>query len=198
VAAYSLPWAIGAVALRRWLSGRRGARLVFVNAVLRAAALGLIACLALASLLDPVGSAVPPLAPPATPPAAAPPLVTPSGPGAWAGLAAFFAGAVIWGPWTSLSMAVFQDACPPAALAQVIAARSSLLILASPLGTALGGPIVAALGARGTLLASALATIALGLLTAAVLARARTRTAAARQPRTTRKPRTIRKPDTGG
>jgi hypothetical protein len=93
----------------------------------------------------------------------------------WAGLAAFCAGAVIWGPWTSLSMAVFQDASPPAALAQVIAARSSLLILASPLGTALGGPIVAALGARGTLLASALATIALGLATVAVLARARTR-----------------------
>jgi len=28
----------------------------------------------------------------------------------WAGLASFFAGAVIWGPWTSLSMGVFQDA----------------------------------------------------------------------------------------
>lgn len=93
----------------------------------------------------------------------------------WAGLAAFCAGALIWGPWTSLSMAVFQDASPPAALAQVIAARSSLLILASPLGTALGGPIVAALGARGTLLVSALATIALGLVTFAVLARARGR-----------------------
>jgi MFS family permease len=87
----------------------------------------------------------------------------------WAGLAAFFAGAVIWGPWMSLSMAVLQDASPPGALAQVIAARSSLLILAAPLGTALGGPIVAALGARGTLLASAVATIVLGLVAAAVL-----------------------------
>jgi hypothetical protein len=87
----------------------------------------------------------------------------------WAGLAAFFAGAVIWGPWMSLSMAVLQDASPPGALAQVIAARSSLLILASPLGTALGGPIVAALGARGTLLASGTATIVLGLITTAVL-----------------------------
>jgi hypothetical protein len=96
----------------------------------------------------------------------------------WAGLAAFFAGAVIWGPWLSLSMAVLQDASPPGALAQVIAARSSLLILASPLGTALGGPIVAALGARGTLLASAVTTIALGLITTAVLARARARKAA--------------------
>ena len=55
VAAYSLPGAVGAVALRRWLSGRRGARLVFVNAVLRAAALGLIGCLALAGRLDPAG-----------------------------------------------------------------------------------------------------------------------------------------------
>jgi DHA3 family macrolide efflux protein-like MFS transporter len=374
VAAYSLPGAVGAVALRRWLIGRRGARLVFVNAVLRAAALGLIGCLALAGRLDPAGyvallgvssllsawgmagkytliadllpagervagntvfgladqlslmigpalagvvtaltgpavvialdaaswvvlavsyariaplatrlaapaapapAAPAPAAPaPAAPVPAAPApaarVATPSGPGAWAmirsspvlpgllalsfvfyllygpvevalpvhvaddlhgsaallgafwavfgvgavtgelaapflrrwpvwptmtgivfgwglalvplglrtplwvGLAAFFAGAVIWGPWTSLSMAVFQDACPPGALAQVIAARSSLLILAAPLGTALGGPIVAALGARGTLLASALATIALGLATAAALARART------------------------
>jgi len=98
-------------------------------------------------------------------------LVTPL----WLALAAFFAGAVIWGPWMSLSMGVLQDASPPAALAQVIAARSSLLILAAPLGTALGGPIVAALGARGTLLASALATVALALITAAILAASRHR-----------------------
>ena len=98
-------------------------------------------------------------------------LVTPL----WVALAAFFAGAVIWGPWMSLSMAVLQDASPPAALAQVIAARSSLLIIAAPVGTALGGPIVAALGARGTLLASALATVALGVVTAAFLAASRHR-----------------------
>jgi|HubBroStandDraft_4_1064222.scaffolds.fasta_scaffold80504_3 hypothetical protein len=53
--------------------------------------------------------------------------------------------------------------------------RSALLILASPLGAAL----VAALGARGTLLASALGTIGLGLITAAVLAAARRRAPAA-------------------
>jgi hypothetical protein len=88
----------------------------------------------------------------------------------WAGLAAFFAGGVIFGPWMSLSIGVFQDASPPGTLAQVLAARSSLLILAAPIGIALGGPLVAALGARGTLLASALATIALGLITVAVLA----------------------------
>jgi hypothetical protein len=371
VAAYSLPGAIGAVVLRRWLRGRGGARLVSVDAVLRAAALGLIGCLALAHLLDPglyvallgvssllaawglagkytmiadllpaeqrvagnsvfgladqlslmigpalagvitaltgpalvitldaaswvvlalsyarVAPLLPPPAPPqpATAPAPAPPQSAPAAaaarpeparapaPGAWAlirsspvlpgllvlsfvfyllygpvevalpvhvagdlhgsaallgifwaafgvgavigelsapflrwpvwptmtaivlgwglalvplgvptplwvGPAAFFAGAVIWGPWTSLSMAVFQDATPAGALAPVLAARSSLLIVASPLGTALGGPLVAALGARGTLLASALATIALGLITTAVLVRSRPRPA---------------------
>jgi MFS transporter, DHA3 family, macrolide efflux protein len=102
-------------------------------------------------------------------------LVTPL----WAALAAFFTGAVIWGPWMSLSMGVLQDASPPAALAQVIAARGSLLIIAAPVGTALGGPIVAALGARGTLLASALATVALGLISAAILAARRCRDAPA-------------------
>jgi MFS family permease len=367
VAAYSLPGAVGAVALRRWLRGRGGARLVFVNAVLRALALGLIGGLAVAGALDPVGyvallgvssllsawgvagkytliadllpaehriagnslfgladqlslmigpalagvvtalagpavviaadavswvvlavsyarvaplaarlavtpsPAVPgPSAPPAPPVASAPvdaggwavirsspvlpglmamsfvfyllygpievalpvhvasdlhgsaallgtfwavfgvgavigelsapflrrwpvwPIMTgivigwglaivPLGLSTplWAGLAAFFGGAVIWGPWMSLSMAVLQDASPPGALAQVIAARSSLLILAAPLGTALGGPIVAALGARGTLLASAIATIVLGLVATAVLLLRRARHLAA-------------------
>jgi MFS family permease len=100
----------------------------------------------------------------------------------WVALTAFFAAAVIWGPWMSLSMAVLQDASPPAALAQVIAARSSLLIIAAPIGTAFGGPIVAALGARGTLLGSALATIGLGLITTTVLLTRRARKAAAGLP----------------
>src|SRR5580693_2563725 len=55
VAAYSLPGAAGAVVLRRWLRGRGGAGLVLVNAVMRAAALGLVGCLAIAHLLDPAG-----------------------------------------------------------------------------------------------------------------------------------------------
>jgi MFS transporter, DHA3 family, macrolide efflux protein len=84
-------------------------------------------------------------------------------------LGAFFAGALIWGPWTSLSMAVFQEAAPPETLAQVLAARGSLLILASPLGTAIGGPLVAAIGARGTLLVSALGTVAIGVVAGTVI-----------------------------
>lgn len=348
VAAYSLPGAAGAVVLRRWLGVRSGARLAFVNAVLRAVTLGLVGCLAIAGLLDPAGyvallgvssilsawgiagkyTLIAELLPaehrvagntvfgladqlslmigpalagvltavagpavviaadaaswallaasyarvvPRVRATAAPEAREPAGPGAWAvirsnavlpgllamsfvfyllygpvevalpvhvaadlhgsaallgtfwavfgvgavigelsapflrrwplwptmtwivlgwglaliplglrtplwaALTAFFAGAVIWGPWMSLSMGVLQDASPPAALAQVIAARSSLLIVAAPLGTALGGPLVTALGARGTLLASALATVALGLVTVAVLAAGRRR-----------------------
>jgi DHA3 family macrolide efflux protein-like MFS transporter len=41
VAAYTLPGAIGAITLRRWLRGRHGTGLVIVNAVLRGTALGL-------------------------------------------------------------------------------------------------------------------------------------------------------------
>jgi hypothetical protein len=50
---------------------------------------------------------------------------------------------------------------------------------AAPLGTALGGPVVAALGARGTLLTSAVATIVLGLVATAVLVLRRARHLAA-------------------
>jgi hypothetical protein len=87
----------------------------------------------------------------------------------WGALGGFCVAAVIWGPWTSLSMAVFQEATPPQVLAQVLAARSSLLILATPVGTALGGPLISAVGARGTLLLCAVATIVIGLITAAIL-----------------------------
>ena len=86
----------------------------------------------------------------------------------WAALIAFFAAAVIWGPWTSLSMAVFQDASPPSELTSLLAVRGSLLVIAAPLG----GPLVAALGARGTLLTSATATVAIGVA-AVVRGRAR-------------------------
>jgi hypothetical protein len=91
-----------------------------------------------------------------------------------AGLAALFAGGMIFGPWVSLSMATFQDAVPPAALSQLLATRSSLLIIAAPLGTALGGPLVAMLGGSGTLLASGLATVTLAviLIAAALVTRA--------------------------
>ena len=54
VAAYALPATVGAAALARLVRGFRGVRLVAVDATLRAVALGVIAVLAVAGLLDPV------------------------------------------------------------------------------------------------------------------------------------------------
>jgi MFS transporter, DHA3 family, macrolide efflux protein len=98
--------------------------------------------------------------------------LAPLGLGAPLGLsfACFAVGGIIYAPYTSLSMAVFQDASPAGTLAPVLAARAVLVIVSAPIGTALGGPLVAALGARGTLLASALATIGLAVLAAAAVA----------------------------
>jgi hypothetical protein len=88
-------------------------------------------------------------------------------------LVAFAAGGLIYAPYNSLAVTVFQDATPPGRLAAVLAARSAVLIVAAPLGTALGGPLVTALGAQDTLLASSLATVALAVLAMAGSARRR-------------------------
>jgi hypothetical protein len=93
-------------------------------------------------------------------------------------LVAFAIGGVIYAPYNSIAMAVFQDRVPAGSLARLLAARSGLMIVASPLGTALGGPMVAAFGARGTLLASALTTLALGILAASFKVAGRSRSPA--------------------
>ena len=56
------------------------------------------------------------------------------------------------------------------ALSRVLAARTALTTPSTALGTLLGGPAVTALGGRPTLLLSALLTIALGVVVAAVSA----------------------------
>jgi MFS transporter, DHA3 family, macrolide efflux protein len=98
--------------------------------------------------------------------------LTPLGLGAPLGISfgCFAVGGVIYAPYTSISIAVFQDASPAGTLAPVLASRAALVVVSTPLGIALGGPLVAALGARGTLLASALATMALAAVALAVLA----------------------------
>jgi hypothetical protein len=50
----------------------------------------------------------------------------------------------------------------------VLAARSAALTIASPLGTAIGGPIVAGLGAGWTLTASGAATVGLAAAAAPI------------------------------
>jgi MFS transporter, DHA3 family, macrolide efflux protein len=87
--------------------------------------------------------------------------------------ASFALAGAIWAPYMATSMALFQRTTPPADLPQVLAANGVVLVLAVPLGTMLGGPLVAGLGARRTLLVCAAATILLGLLAALLVTRRR-------------------------
>jgi predicted MFS family arabinose efflux permease len=81
-------------------------------------------------------------------------------------LTCFALGGLIYGPFIPITYALFQSTTTTANLPSVLAARSAVLIIAFPLGTAIGGPIVASLGAGTTLTASGIATILLAITTA--------------------------------
>jgi MFS transporter, DHA3 family, macrolide efflux protein len=85
-------------------------------------------------------------------------------------LGSFALAGLVWAPFTSTSMALFQRTTPTDRLGQVLAANGTVLVVAVPLGTVLGGPLVTAMGARETLLASAVATVVLGACAAGLLA----------------------------
>jgi predicted MFS family arabinose efflux permease len=61
-----------------------------------------------------------------------------------------FAG-VVYGPYSALSFTVLQDRTPADALTTVLAARSAVLLTASPLGAASGGVLVDRIGAPAVL-----------------------------------------------
>ncbi|MHC3393202.1 MFS transporter [Streptomyces lavendulocolor] len=77
---------------------------------------------------------------------------------------------LLWPPYSSLSTTLFQRSAPSAVLPQALAASSAVRVLSVPLGTALAGPLVAALGPVGTLRLSGAAIALLGLTAAAALA----------------------------
>ena len=81
----------------------------------------------------------------------------------WVTLGCFAAGGAIYGPFVALSVTLMQTTAPPRHLAAMLAARSAVLLTASPLGTALGGPLTTALGPGATLGVSGLATVVLGV-----------------------------------
>jgi predicted MFS family arabinose efflux permease len=70
---------------------------------------------------------------------------------------------VIYGPFIPITYAQFQSATTPANLPAVLAARSAIVLVSTPLGTAIGGPLVGALGAAGTLAASGALTVLLAV-----------------------------------
>ncbi|MFI7425491.1 MFS transporter [Micromonospora sp. NPDC049836] len=81
-------------------------------------------------------------------------------------LPAFALAGLIWAPYPSTSMALFQRSATPVELPRALAANGAVTVLAVPLGTLVGGPLTAGLGARRTLLLCAAATIALGVVAA--------------------------------
>lgn len=85
----------------------------------------------------------------------------------------FALGGVIYGPFTALSYTLFQERTPEAWLTTVLAARVAALLTAAPVGTALGGPLVAATAPDQVLAASGVATVALAAAGAAVRFRGR-------------------------
>ncbi|MGH7757897.1 MAG: MFS transporter, partial [Candidatus Dormibacteria bacterium] len=85
------------------------------------------------------------------------------------GFVALGFGGLVYGPFLPLKRTIIQRASPPSALASLAAASALLTVPASPVGTALGGPLVAAIGAPATLLTSGLATVAAAVVGALVL-----------------------------
>jgi MFS family permease len=76
-------------------------------------------------------------------------------------VACFALGGLIYGPFIPVTYAQFQSATTTANLPAVLAARSALVMGATPLGTAIGGLLVGGFGAPDTLAASGVATVAL-------------------------------------
>jgi predicted MFS family arabinose efflux permease len=85
------------------------------------------------------------------------------------GFAALAVGGLVYGPFLPLKQTIIQRRSPPGSLTALAAASGILTVPAAPIGTALGGPLVAAIGPASTLLASGLATVAAAAVTAAVL-----------------------------
>jgi MFS family permease len=81
---------------------------------------------------------------------------------------AFAVGGLIYGPFIPLTYALFQSATAAESLPAVLAARSAVVMVATPLGTALGGPLVGGLGAQWTLAGSGLATLLLAAAASAL------------------------------
>jgi predicted MFS family arabinose efflux permease len=89
-------------------------------------------------------------------------------------VACFTLGGAIYGPFVALSVTLMQAKSPPQYLAAMLAARSAVLLTASPLGTALGGPLTSTFGPRATLGGSGAATVLLGAIAGVLLLARRT------------------------
>lgn len=78
-------------------------------------------------------------------------------------LVSFGLGGLVWAPFPSTSMTLLQRATDEQNRPHVLAANATLGILAIPLGTLVGGPLVSVIGAQETMTVSAVLTIFLGV-----------------------------------
>lgn len=78
-------------------------------------------------------------------------------------LVAFGFGGLLYGPFTAASVTAIQASTPAAEVGPVISIWAAVTIGALPLGTAVGGPVVAGLGTRGTFALCAALTLVLGV-----------------------------------
>ena len=76
----------------------------------------------------------------------------------------FAFGGIIYGPFVPLTYTLLQASTSTGNLPRVLATRSAVIMTAFPLGTAIGGPLVAALGAKQTLTTCGAATILLAAI----------------------------------
>jgi len=81
-----------------------------------------------------------------------------------AAIAGLGLGGLIYAPYGPVSITLLQQQAPFDELASLSAFRSSVLVLASPLGAGLGGLLVAKLGSVGTIWLSGLTTVGLAAL----------------------------------
>jgi predicted MFS family arabinose efflux permease len=82
----------------------------------------------------------------------------------------FGVGGLIYGPYVPLTYQLMQARVAPHEQATVLATRGAIMTVAAPVGTVLGGPLTAALGAGRTLALSGLATVAAAVVIAALSA----------------------------
>ncbi|MEU9394642.1 MFS transporter [Streptomyces sp. NPDC048324] len=86
-----------------------------------------------------------------------------------AGIAGFGLGGLIYAPYGPVSITLLQQKAPLEELAALSAFRSAILVIATPLGAVLAGPLIGALGATGTIRLSGQTTLGLAALGAVLI-----------------------------
>ncbi|MET7392375.1 MFS transporter [Dactylosporangium sp. NPDC005572] len=91
----------------------------------------------------------------------------------WADLLTLALAGLAWAPFPAASTALFQRAVPAERLPPVLAARSAVLVLATPVGTLLGAPLVHTAGPAATFVLCGAGTVAVGCVALVVHLRSR-------------------------